>query len=254
MDLYYGPSYYGRRHGVTAKLCIRRRLGLVRRWAGPADGRAWLDYGSGDGGFALAARGRGWDCWGLERRTLPTRPEVPIVGGLDDLDALPPLAGASFWHVLEHLEDPFATLGRLRERLEPNGLVLAAVPNFASRQSLVAGPAWLHLDLPRHLWHFTPESLRRAFEAAGYRVEGLWSGEIEYDVIGWSQGLLNRFFGGRNEFFHAMSDRPGRRGARAVFQVPAGVLLSALMAVPAWAEGLTRQAGTLLVAARSVPR
>ena len=149
--------------------------------------------------------------WGLERHGLsPGRDDPPVVGDLDATAGLPPFACATFWHVLEHLDDPIDVLIRLRASLTPDGLVLAAVPNFGSLQSRILGESWLHLDVPRHLSHFTKTSLIGLFERSGYRVEGVSFGELEYDVIGWSQGLLNRTMGDRNEFFRA-DTRGGRR-------------------------------------------
>ena len=95
--------------------------------------------------------------------------------------------------------------------------MLAAVPNFGSLQARATGASWLHLDIPRHLSHFTAESIAKTFRASGFRVEDISFGELEYDVIGWSQSLLNRGLGGRNDFFKAMSGRadggslPGKR-------------------------------------------
>ena len=251
---YYGASYYGGRHGLTARFCVARRLRLVGRFAGPGAGRSLLDFGCGDGGFLLGARGRGWDCWGVERDRAAPRPGgLPVASGLDGLGEGPRFDCSTFWHVLEHLDDPVEVLVGVRGRMKPGGVVVAAVPNFGSRQSRATGASWLHLDIPRHLWHFTAASLSRTFEAAGFAVEEVARGELEYDVIGWSQSLLNRWFGGRNEFFKAVSGRPGRRSGPAEgLQVVAGLGLSMASALPAWAEGRVGGGGTLIVRARLI--
>jgi SAM-dependent methyltransferase len=250
---YYNPGYYGKRHGATGRICNRRRVGMLRRRAGSVAGRSLLDYGSGDGGFLLAARAEGWDGQGLERDP-PTRSPgaPPVAARLDELDGRS-FDCVTFWHVLEHLDDPVKVLTAVRQRMTPGGLALAAVPNFDSWQSRATGGSWLHLDLPRHLHHFTPTSIARTFEASGFVVEEIAFGEFEYDVIGWSQSLLNRIFGGRNEFFKAMSGRPGAgTSLRRTFQVAAGLALSAIAIAPAWIERKLRRGGTLIVAARSV--
>ena len=250
---YYGASYYGGRHGLTARFCLRRRLRIVGRFAGQGAGRSLLDFGCGDGGFLIEARERGWDCWGVERDRPAPRPGAPpVVSSLEELGEGTRFDCSTLWHALEHLEDPVGMLADLRGRMKPGGVVLAAVPNFGSWQSRATGASWLHLDLPRHLSHFTVGSLAKAFEAAGFRVEEVFQGELEYDVIGWSQGLLNRAFGGRDEFFKAVSGRPGR-GAT-VFeaaQVAAGLGLSMALALPAWLESRIGRGGTLIVRARA---
>ena len=250
---YYDSAYYGNRHGLTARFCRRRRLRFLRRWAGPGAGRALLDYGCGDGDFLAAARGDGWLGVGVERAR-PADPAggLPIVASLDELAGRPPVAAATFWHVLEHLPDPVGVLDQVRGGLAPGGVVLATVPNFASWQARAAGAGWLHLDLPRHLWHFTPSALTRTFEAAGFAVAGLSFGELEYDAIGWAQGSLNRHLGGRNEFFRALSGRPGAGSkARRAVQVGLGLGLVATAGGLAVVESWLGRGGTIVIAARA---
>ncbi len=255
---YYSPGYYGNRHGLTARLCNQRRLNLVRRRMGPGAGRSLLDYGSGNGDFLRRARGDGWSVWGVERHdtvSVSERDAPPVVNDLDALTHLSPFVVATFWHVLEHLNDPAEVLIRLRALLVPGGMVLAAVPNFGSWQSRLLGASWLHLDIPRHLSHFTKTSLIALFENSGYRVEQVIFGEFEYDVIGWSQGILNGISNDRNEFFRRMSGRPSleRRSVGRTLRTAMGLGLSALAVVPAWAESRFGQGGTLIVMARVTP-
>ena len=249
---HYDAEYYGGRHGLTGWLCNRRRSGLVRRLAGPGAGRSLLDFGCGEGDFLLAARSDGWDCTGVERNRPASVAGGPnIVASLDELDERKPFDCVTFWHVLEHLDDPVRTLTDLRGYLKPDGLVLAAVPDFGSWQARATGASWLHLDIPRHLSHFTAESIAKTFRAGGFRVEDISFGELEYDVIGWSQSLLNRGLGGRNDFFKAMSGRSdGGSLPRKAFHVVAGLGLSLLATVPAWAESRLGRGGTLIAAAR----
>jgi 2-polyprenyl-3-methyl-5-hydroxy-6-metoxy-1,4-benzoquinol methylase len=79
--------------------------------------------------------------------------------------------------VLEHLEDPWRALVRIREWLQPKTRVLASVPNIrnlATLDSLAAG-RWEYaqngvLDIT-HLRFFTKASLRELFEQTGYAVQ-----------------------------------------------------------------------------------
>ena len=81
--------------------------------------------------------------------------------------------------VLEHLRDPWSVLERVRPLLRPGGLVFVSTPNVAHREIIVMllrgrwelrsyGP----LDAT-HLRWFTPSSLRRAFEEAGFVVDSV---------------------------------------------------------------------------------
>jgi predicted SAM-dependent methyltransferase len=215
--------------------------------------RNLLDFGCGDGSFLLAARAEGWNCCGIERNPPESLlDELPVVGSLDQLGDRSPFDCVTFWHVLEHVDDPVDVLTRLRGYLKPGGVVLAAVPNFGSCQARFTGASWLHLDVPRHLYHFTKRSLTKTFEAAGFRVHGATYGEIEYDVIGWSQSLLNLGFGGGNDFFKAVSGRGGGIWSiHRAFQFTAGLGLSLLASIPAWIESRIGRAGTLILTAQS---
>jgi 2-polyprenyl-3-methyl-5-hydroxy-6-metoxy-1,4-benzoquinol methylase len=62
------------------------------------------------------------------------------------------------WHVLEHLEEPEQYLSLINHMLRPGGLLLLEVPNYSSLQSQFSGKHWFHLDLDRHLYHFSKRS------------------------------------------------------------------------------------------------
>jgi hypothetical protein len=47
-------------------------------------------------------------------------------------------------------------------------VLIVALPNVASAEACLFGSAWYHLDLPRHLWGFTPRSLMRLADETGF--------------------------------------------------------------------------------------
>lgn len=135
-----------------------------------------LDIGCGSGDYLARMRNAGWDVLGLEpSRTAAKRAEgrfgVPIV-----CDSFPSakLPTESFdlvtaHQVLEHLEEPLAALVSMRNLLDRNGQLLLTVPNAGSWSARFFGPAWLSWDLPRHLTHFTKQSLTRMAVLAGLK-------------------------------------------------------------------------------------
>ncbi|HEX3978088.1 MAG TPA: class I SAM-dependent methyltransferase [Solirubrobacteraceae bacterium] len=82
---------------------------------------------------------------------------------------------ASLFHVLEHLEHPGEVLDHIRDHvLEPGGHVVVQVPNYGALERRWFGARWFGLDVPRHLWHFNPDAIRRFMDDHGYDVIGLY--------------------------------------------------------------------------------
>ena len=82
-----------------------------------------------------------------------------------------PCAAIVFWHSLEHLRDAGAALDHAASLLDPDGVVVIAMPNPASLQARAFGDRWLALDLPRHLVHVPA----RGAAACGWASSGCGS-------------------------------------------------------------------------------
>lgn len=196
----YQTGFYagtGPRAGAVAYWLHRLNNAVrLRQLRGMPTGRL-LDVGCGKGRFLAAARQAGWSVIGVEfaqhlaaeardRYGLDVRAgdflETPLDGPFDVV---------TMWHVLEHLTRPADAVARSWELLRPGGRLVLSVPNIESLQAVLSGPSWFHLDLSRHLFHFTPRSLRRLVERHGFRVE--WIGHFypEMEVIGLIQSTLN---------------------------------------------------------------
>jgi len=84
---------------------------------------------------------------------------------------------AVFGDVLEHLRDPWRVLEEVRQILQPDGYVVASIPNIAHgavRLSLLQGHfeyADLGLLDNTHLRFFTRKTVQELFERAGYTVD-----------------------------------------------------------------------------------
>ncbi len=159
--------------------------------------RRLLDIGSGKGHFLAAASAAGWDVVGVEfagpgARETEQRYGLPVVlGDIRDVELDGRFDAVTLWHVLEHLPDPGAVLDRVRGLLEPGGRIVVSVPNLASVQARLFGRAWFHLDLPRHIYHFTPAAVRSILERHGFAIERLSTAYPEMEVLGLVQSMLN---------------------------------------------------------------
>jgi len=71
------------------------------------------------------------------------------------------------FHVLEHVHDVVRVLERLTEWLKPGGSLYILVPNIEAAEARIFGSHWYGLELPRHLYHFSPSSLSRLLRSVG---------------------------------------------------------------------------------------
>ena len=66
----------------------------------------------------------------------------------------------SMWHVLEHVHELDAYFDNFRSLLNEEGILAIAVPNYTSYDASFYQKYWAAYDLPKHLWHFSPASLK----------------------------------------------------------------------------------------------
>jgi predicted SAM-dependent methyltransferase len=74
------------------------------------------------------------------------------------------------WHVLEHVHRLHEYIEQIKNILKPNGVALIAVPNYTSDDADHYGKYWAAYDVPRHLYHFSPKSVRTLMELHGMKV------------------------------------------------------------------------------------
>jgi hypothetical protein len=100
--------------------------------------------------------------------------------------------------VLEHLPDPQGELEKIHELLSDRGQLVIEVPNFGSWYARLFQGHWFHLDPPRHLYHFSPNTLLELLEKTGFHTLDLSTTQLKYDAFGAVQSLLNVVFRRRN--------------------------------------------------------
>jgi SAM-dependent methyltransferase len=137
-----------------------------------------LDFGCGSGAYMLQMRRLGWKVAGLDtsiRMVERIRDELGLpafAGSLPHLDLEPESFDViTMWHALEHVHDPMRILREARNLLAPGGKLVIAVPNIDSLAFRWFGRDWFALELPRHLTHFTPNSLLQMLQRCGLATE-----------------------------------------------------------------------------------
>jgi SAM-dependent methyltransferase len=182
------------------------RRARVRQFLGQQSGRA-LDVGCGDGSFLAALAEQGWEVYGTELSALIAASARHRLGdrihaGEMESAAYPEASFdlVTFWHVLEHLSNPKQALVEARRLVKSDGMVVIAVPNIGSFQAQLFREDWLHLDVPRHRWHFDSTTLPRLAEHCGFDVQQVGHFSLEYGPFGIVQGIATKLGGGHGLF------------------------------------------------------
>jgi SAM-dependent methyltransferase len=144
------------------------------------EGGTILDLGCSSGSF-LASLDKGtWDLHGIEMSIASAKKAQVTCGAKvfsgNILDA--PYASETFdvitcFHVFEHLYRPREVLDKVAKWLKPGGIFYVLVPNIDSAAVNVFRSYWYGLELPRHLSHFSPESLSSVATAVGFETVSL---------------------------------------------------------------------------------
>ena len=137
-------------------------------------GGSILDLGCSSGGFLGSLNRSAWTLHGVEMSSKVAKvAEVNtganvFVGDILDAPFLPHSFDAiTCFHVFEHLYHPREVLSKVAEWLKPGGIFFAMMPNIDSAGARIFKSYWYALELPRHLYHFSPASLRYLAQSVG---------------------------------------------------------------------------------------
>jgi SAM-dependent methyltransferase len=137
-------------------------------------GGVLLDVGCGSGERMLELQSFGWTVSGLEFSESAAAAGRSVgldisVGDLTTAQLKPcSLTTIAFYHSLEHVYSPKATLKAAYAVLAPGGTLLIAVPNFGCSERRLFGRGWDWLQMPTHLYHFDRTTLTRLVDDAGF--------------------------------------------------------------------------------------
>ena len=162
---------------------------------------ALLDFGAGKGVFLNLAKNYGFRVSGVE--TAEARADFAEKKyGLDIMRTIyqnGKIGSGNYdiitlFHVLEHLPRPLLLLKNLiSENLRANGMLVIEVPNLSSFQSRIATSKWMHLDIPRHLSHFSKKRLKDFCEELDLKIVKTEYFSLHLGVLGMCHSILSLF-------------------------------------------------------------
>lgn len=201
MSEHYGPDYdcLIAGSGENSPENWQPRLETLLKYA---SGGALLDLGCSSGGFLSLLQGN-WQLHGVEISDEPASKARARTGAqiwVGDVLAAP-FANASFdaitcFHVFEHMFEPRLVLGKVWDWLKPGGIFLAEMPNIDCQEARFFGSYWYPLELPRHLFHFSPKSFRRLADSFGFEELSLTTSRanfVDYHIRYLVDGALAKF-------------------------------------------------------------
>ncbi len=179
-DYYKSEAYYShqenkkgfipRVYEAVKSVNLKHKIAIATQ--GKEPGRL-LDIGCGVGDFLHFAEQNGWQCTGAEpsedaaliaKKRIKAEIMLP-----KDLEKLPDESFdvITMWHVLEHVSDLQWQVNQLNRLLKKGGRLVIALPNFRSYDAQYYKDKWAAYDVPRHLNHFSQDSIAKIFNING---------------------------------------------------------------------------------------
>ena len=173
---YYPESYYleSSNDGLSSSLASKLRNDSRGQIIVP--GGKLLDVGCGNGNFLTRLNGYGLEVLGIEPSihgyNLCKSKRLSVMNTFLEDANLPnnTFDVITLNHVLEHTPDPKATLLHIKRLLKPSGTAIIQVPNLMSLAFLVSHEYYINLDLPRHLFSFTRQTLEAYAKSVGLKT------------------------------------------------------------------------------------
>lgn len=124
-----------------------------------------LDIGCGTGELLAYFKRKNWKVSGVEpdanARLMAKKINKIDIENLEYLEKIEEnsLDVITMWHVLEHVNNLHKRLETIKKMLKKGGIAFIAVPNILSHDAQYYKEYWAGLDVPRHLYHFSSQSM-----------------------------------------------------------------------------------------------
>lgn len=200
----YEKNYNVGKSGVASKIFqpIEGFFYWLRKiYIGNNQVECWVDVGAGDGRFLKTTNAKkkiGVEVSKFGRKIMEDQ-GLKAMTNKDFLTKQNINADViSFWHVLEHLDDPLKYLNTAKRNLSKTGKIVIGIPNIDSFEFQIFRKFWFHLAPKYHLWHYSPTSLSLMLSKTGFRIDFIDYFAPEHHLVGILQSFLNKTTGSEN--------------------------------------------------------
>ncbi len=151
---------------IVRNFTLNKKLKLINSQNTSA--KKILDIGSGTGDFLSVCKKNNWNTIGLEpnkkAREISLTKKLVIKENINDIIEIGEQYDIiTLWHVLEHVPNLIEYIEQLKTLLKDDGTLIIAVPNFKSYDASYYKTHWAAFDVPRHIWHFSKNSIEKLF-------------------------------------------------------------------------------------------
>lgn len=167
-----------------------------------------LDVGCGTGMFLEVCKNNGWVTDGIEpdqdaRSLAEGRLKKRIEPNILESFKKKTFDIITMWHVLEHIHKLNETIQWMNNRLNSDGYLIVAVPNYESKDAQIYQENWAAYDLPRHLYHFSQGSITELMKKNNFELVekkplyfdsfyvSMLSTKYKYGKVKYLEALLN---------------------------------------------------------------
>lgn len=167
-----------------------------------------LDYGCGTGSFLNAAKKDGWEVTGFEPNRTASEAarkkyNLDVLESSNELESRKKFDAITLFHVLEHIHDLDTSMDLLLSKLKRRGVLFIAVPNHYSVDYQIYKEYWAALDVPRHLYHFTPQTFEKLAKKHGLKIRNTLP--LTFDSY-YASLLSEKYKGSKNPIINAIKN------------------------------------------------
>ena len=165
-------SFFDKIYQFVKNFTLQKKVDLINSFG--FENKTILDIGAGTGDFLKVCLQNNWNVFGTEPNQQAR--EVAVKKGILLHENVADFSNQKFdvitlWHVLEHVENLSEFISQLNNLLSENGKLIIAVPNYKSDDAKYYREFWAAFDVPRHLWHFSQQSISKIFTTENFIVE-----------------------------------------------------------------------------------
>jgi 2-polyprenyl-3-methyl-5-hydroxy-6-metoxy-1,4-benzoquinol methylase len=168
-------SWMDKLYHFVRSITLFQKLYWVKSFTKKAKGTI-LDIGSGTGAFLNYAKNKNWVITGIEADKSARAKGLELHNiETSDTNTLFSLKQNSYdaitmWHVLEHVHQLNDYMYQIKKLLNGAGKLFIAVPNYTSYDAKFYKKYWAAYDVPRHLYHFSPQAMQRLAQKYNFKI------------------------------------------------------------------------------------